>query len=192
MDHRLRAVCDRFILDVANLRYLAACVPNPGSERKVPATGWTIRQTFFHIATATASYADMVAMHSAGEQAGSDEEPENARNARQVAETGSVPLDEILDRVAEGRDALLAALAATGGSQPAGDDAVSLLQEWSLHASGHALEILEAMGTLRFDPFLLNWLAGCELPRGDDVARRRDQLIREAQAHYEAMARSDA
>lgn len=190
MDYRLRAVCDRFILDVANLRYLAACVPNPGSERKVPATGWTVRQTFFHMAMSVASYADAVAAFTSGEQSETAEEPEDIRNARWIAESGAVPLDEILDRLATSRDAFFAALVAAGGEQPSEDeneDAVSLLQEWSRHASGHALEILEAMGSLRFDPFLLNWLAGCDLPTGGDHVERRDRLIQDAQTYYESL-----
>ncbi len=189
MDPALKAMADRLVMDVANLRVLADCLPNPGHERKVPSTGWTIRQTFFHIAFGLESEAAAVTRLAAGEDpvpAGWDPD---AANAEAIADAGTTPIPELCERIAEGRDLLIAALATLTPNHLAvpfaGRDVEAVLADLSMHPAVHALQVTEALGEVRFDPFLLNWLGGCELPAGDDAAlAMRDRLIREAREHY--------
>jgi len=54
----VRAVADRFILDTANVKYVAANLPAGSLERIVEETGWTIRQTLAHVAVSLENYAN--------------------------------------------------------------------------------------------------------------------------------------
>ncbi len=44
MTPEIRAIADRFIMDTANLKYLASGVSKDALERPVEVLGWTVRQ----------------------------------------------------------------------------------------------------------------------------------------------------
>lgn len=186
MESAIQSICDRFVLDIACLHAVAEMLPERSLERRVPATSWTVRQTFNHVALAIHEYGSMVARFLEGEPVIAAGFDRDTLNAGHVSQAGVTPLPEILASLGHARDRLFAALERLSPTQHempfAGEVMVAVLADWSQHGARHALELLEALPEIRFEPFFLSWLLGSELGGSEEISARRERLRTDAMA----------
>ena len=191
MTSDIRAAADRFILDTANVKYIAANLPPGGLEREVAGFGWTVRQLLAHIATNHERYAVRLAGILAGEApapprdraTGDRLNDQAARRARKTPSREIVrQLDEALVRIVGVLEALTPA-AASGelGDRPL----VERVTAWSRHCAEHGIDLVDALPELRFDPLMLNWLLYVDYT--GDAAREAQQhrLLEDLRERYE-------
>lgn len=187
MTPELRAIADRFIMDTANLKYLASGVPRGGLERPVEPLGWSVRQTIGHLVVWQEAYLDGLPALMRGDQLepGFDIDAFNAKGAEQTTAT---PLPDLLARV----DLALVRLLSLLESAPAGfEDARvgsarvgDLLRGWSTHLAEHSIDLVDALPELRFDPMILNWVLYADY--GEDGRRldRQQTLLADVRDHF--------
>jgi uncharacterized damage-inducible protein DinB len=161
MTPEVRAVADRFIMDAANLKYLATRIPKGGLERPVEAVGWTVRQTIGHLVAWQERYARMIddLLADTPTAAGFDSDEFNAAAAEQARST---PLPDLLGRLDLATARLLALFEGmppgTEDREVAGHRLADLLRPWSEHIAEHGIDLLDALPEVRFDPMILNWI----------------------------------
>ncbi len=185
----VQAVCDRFVLEVAYVRFLAEILPERSLERIVPATGWTVRQTFRHIERAMDEYGDIFPRVLAGEPGHGEDFDRDTENAAQANATGITPLPEILGGLGRARDRFLSMLEANAealevAQSDDGYPVIEIAAHWAQHSAVHCLEMIEALPELRTDPLVLTWLLECNLGQDEEIQQRRRRLRSDALAAY--------
>ena len=161
MTPEVRAVADRFILDAANLKYVASVIPMGGLDRPLVALGWTVRQTIGHVVASQERYSRTIAdlLADAVATASFDVDEFNAGAAEQ---TRSTPLPDLLGRL----DLATARLLALFEQMPSGVEErevgghslADLLGPWSEHVAEHGIDVVDALPEVRYDPMILNWI----------------------------------
>ena len=174
MDPRLCAIADRYILDVANVRFMAESLPDEALDRRVVDSEWTVGQVLKHLATDTEQQAGAIEKLSRGE-------PLTIAKGSTDVDWPAEDAAAIMERLRRARDAIVAALA----SAPAASyEDVVALDRWSRHYARHGIDLAEALPELRMEPMVLNWLLYADL-RDDVVALGRQQeLLSEVREHY--------
>lgn len=150
------------MFDTGNLKLLATQLPAGALERPVPSLGWTVRQALAHLASAQSAYAASLDSLPAALPLNSDAFDAPRLAAARAVEAEPRPLPAILADFDSSLQRLVSHCNALGEEAlacPVGERSLlSVIQRWSGHASGHAIQILGALPELRADPILLNWL----------------------------------
>lgn len=182
MTPELRAILDRFMVDWANVKYIATTLPKGGLEAEVPGLEWNVRQLFAHVAASLERYAELAEgfAKDGSHPVGFDPEAFNAETAEAAKRT---PLPAILgraDRAINGLFETFAALPDDAGDRPYanlrfGDE----LHAWSLHCIEHGMDLADALPHTHDDPMVLNWILYADFD--DDPARlaRQQRLLEE-------------
>lgn len=188
-----RAVADRFILDTANVKYIAEYLPRGAGRRVVATTGWTVTQTIGHLALDMSDLAGAIdALVAGGEQpqASVDRAAVEAEHARISAKWNA---KELMRRLDAGLVAVAGALAKLDEVPPGStfggrtmDDALD-----ATHAAAHGLELSEAIEEMRFDPMMLNWLLAADFSGRPQLFDRQRKLFEEARAYFRALGEDD-
>lgn len=177
------------------MRFLAAVLPDLSLERIVPATGWTVRQTFNHIVAGMAEFPEIFSRLLQGEPASSPGFDRDAENAARAASTGITPLNEILAGLGPARDRFLAQLeandAALETTLPDGRALAETVGRWAHHSARHCLEIVEALPELYTDSLVLTWLIASDLGDAPETMERIERLRQSALAAFDAAEEED-
>ncbi len=181
-----RAAADRFILDTANVKYIAEYLPKGAIKRVVPANGWTVGQTIGHLALEMNDLAVAIdALVAGGYQPSSAVEsaPVDAEHTRASAK-GSA--NELIRQLDAGLIAVTVALAkfdpAQSGPAVGRWEVEDILD--SVHAAAHGLDLADALEEMRFDPMVLNWLLYVDFSDKPDLFDRQRQLLEDARAYF--------
>jgi uncharacterized damage-inducible protein DinB len=198
MTPEIRAAADRFILDTANVKYVATHLPPGGLEREVQGFGWTVRQLLAHIASNHERYAVRLAGILAGEAppatrdraAGDRLNDQAARRARKTPSREIVrQLDESLVRIVASLDALPPDAATRNlGGRPLPER----VTDWSKHCAEHGIDLIDALPELRFDPLMLNWLLYVDYTGDTAREARQNQLLEDLRERYDREDAADA
>lgn len=181
-----RAAADRFILDTANVRYVAEYLRKEELQCVVETTGMTVGQTIGHIALDMSDLATAIEELIAGGELASHDAGCAARSAahsRLSARWGSKAL---LRRLDAGLVALTAALAKLD-STPVGEASAGWPMAHAFnatHVPAHGLELSEALEDLRFDPMMLNWLLYADFSAEPELFDRQRKLFEEARDYF--------
>ncbi|MCC6383244.1 MAG: DinB family protein [Dehalococcoidia bacterium] len=190
----LRALADRLIWDVANVRYVAERLPRGGLDRR-PAEGErTVREILAHLAASQQRFAQEAEALARGDSLAAANE---ATSGRATGRRPAPGLAESLQALAAARDATIAALEPVTAAQldsasPDAGTVRKLLQKHSCHLAHHALDFADALPELRFDPMVLNWALYVDCT--DDVAlgRRQAKLLAEVRDRFAQEEAGDA
>lgn len=179
-----RAAADRFILDTANVKYIAEYLPKGSVHRVVVTTGWTVGQTIGHLALEMTDLAAAIeALVAGGEEGGVDIAHTDAEHAKISAKWGA---KELVRRLDAGLVAVTGALAkfdpAQSGPSVGGRPVEDILD--STHAAAHGLELAEALEEMRFDPMMLNWLLYADFSGKLELFDRQQKLFEDARAYF--------
>lgn len=187
MTPEIRAIADRFIMDTANLKYLASGVSKDALERPVEVLGWTVRQAIGHLVVWQEAYVDVLPVLLRGDELDPNFDI-NDFNAEGAEQTRQTPLPELIGRL----DLALVRLIALLEQLPAGlEEApagparfIDLLRGWSLHLAEHGIDLVDALPELRFDPMILNWVLYVDY--SDDSRRlgRQQALLADVRDHF--------
>lgn len=190
MTPAIRAAADRFILDTANVKYIATNLPAGGLERPVEGFGWTVRQLLAHIATNQDRYAVRLAGVVAGEPPppSRDAPARDRLNDQAAVRARRMPsrqivrqLDDALSRIVRALEALPAAAA----SSNVGDRTLAeRVTAWSKHCSEHGIDLIDALPELRFDPLMLNWLLYADYTGDAARSTRQRSLLDDVRERY--------
>lgn len=174
MDPRLRAIADRYILDVANLQFMTASLPDEALGRRVVDSEWTVAEVVAHLVAATAAQADWIENVRAGEPLGA--------GYRAPGPGEPAPdMDAIMARLPQARDRVIGAL---GAVPVIDDDGVATLDRWSRHYARHGIDLAEALHELRMEPMVLNWLLYADFRDEPAAFRRQQALLAEVRERY--------
>lgn len=187
MTPAVRAAADRFILDAANLKYLASCIPKGGMDRSVEALGWTVRQVIGHLVASQERYGQTIALLLA------DDPPAPGRgveefNAQVAEQTRSTPLPDLLGRL-DLATARLLALCERIPSEPSdykldGLCLADALGPWSTHVAEHGIDLVDALPELRFDPMILNWILYADYSADECRFQRQLRLMADVRERF--------
>lgn len=187
MTPEVRAIADRFILDTANLKYVAANLPEGALDRRVEALNWTVRQMIGHFVVWQEGYVEVLPAMIRNEPptAEFDLASFNANGAEQTANT---PLPEMVARLDAALSQLLKLLTQmpkAAGDQPLGSGTLTdLLRYWSLHMSEHSIDLVDTLPELRFDPMILNWALYVDYSNDPRRFERQEALMADVRDHY--------
>lgn len=189
----LHAAADRIVFDVANAKYAGAIAGKRGLERKAPGSEWTVRQALGHLAFALHRYADVIPAFAAGEPAHFDPESDNVDDARRSAK---LPLPDILDTMAAGRDRLIAVLETLDEAaldRPVRGDLRlrGVVAAFAGHAEHHAIDFADALPRARMDPVILNWVLHADYTGRPALFERQQKLAAEVRAVIAASESDD-
>lgn len=195
MTPEIRAAADRFILDTANVKYIATNLPPGGLEREVEGFGWSVRQLLAHVATNYERYAARLGGVVAGEPLSRDwdratSDRLNNQAARRAKRTPSRQIVRQLD------EALIRLVGLLAGLPPGAADAdfggrslVERVTDWSKHCAEHGIDFIDALPELRFDPLMLNWLLYVDYTGDVEREARQRRLLEDVRERY---AKEDA
>lgn len=187
MTPEVRAVADRFILDVANLKYLASCIPKGGLDRPVEALGWTVRQAIGHLGASQERYGRTIAdlLADAAATASFDVDEFNAEVAEQ---TRSTPLPDLLGRLDLATARLLALFErmppGVEDREVGGHSLADLLGPWSEHVAEHGIDVVGALPEVRLDPMILNWILYADYSGDERRFQCQASLMAEVRDHF--------
>jgi hypothetical protein len=187
MTPEVRAIADRFILDTANLKYLASNLNESELERRIEPLGWSVRQAIGHFVAWQEGYVDVLPKMIRAEPLG-EEFDVDAFNAQGAQGSATTPLPELLARLDSALAQLLKILTQmpkAAGEQPLGRGTLTdLLESWSLHISEHSIDLVDTLPEMRFDPMILNWVLYSDY--SDDPRRfeRQQLLMADVRDHY--------
>lgn len=185
MDPQLRAAADKLIFDLANVKVVATALPKGALDRRVEATGRTLRETFAEIAARQYAQAEGTASYFAGRQldaAGLEDEPAYQRERKRLGHKPA--LKDVFSSLEQSRDRLIRAYEAAAPP----DEALSAeLRRQAHHIEPHAIDFAEAAPEIRLEPMLLTW--ALEADFGDDAAlsARQLRLYEAVRAELDAM-----
>ena len=155
----LRAVCDRYILDLANVRYLLELLGDSELDAEPEGGGWTPRQILVHLIIGGHMHASFFGNLAKGAPPLPDGFDIDAFNESQVASAASFDREKIDADLGISRDAALLALAEMGKLPEAQIDALlPSLNVVSLHYAVHALDLVRLAPALCAESLLVNWL----------------------------------
>lgn len=174
MEPRLRAIADRYILDVANLRFMAASLSDEALARRVVDSEWTVAEVVVHLTDATEVQANCI------EQARAGVPIEAGYRSPGPGDPGP-EVQATLDRLGTARDRVIGALAAI---PPIDDKDVAALDRWSCHYARHAIDLAEALPEVRMEPMVLNWLLHADFRDEPPAFRRQQALLAEVRERY--------
>jgi hypothetical protein len=186
----MRAASDRLIFDVATVKYLVSAMRKNDFERRCKALDWTVRQTIGHLAlsleTAAAALPELLAADPGADNAPPDWDALNADMAR---ETATMPIGDIMETLARARDASIAAFLPLSEADLARPVTASvtvgdIIESWGSHFDLHAIDLVDAIPRLRFDPLLLNWVLYADYSRNPDLLARQQRLLADVREHY--------
>ncbi|MEO9254155.1 MAG: DinB family protein [Tepidiformaceae bacterium] len=187
MTPEVRAIADRFILDTANVKYLAANLPEGALDRRVEGLDWSVRQAFGHFVVWLEGYVEALPAMIRNElPAGEfDVASFNSNGAEQTANT---PIPEMVARLDTALSQLLKLLTQmpkAAGDQPLGSGTLTdLLRHWSLHMSEHSIDLVDTLPELRFDPMILNWVLYVDYSNDPRRFERQEALMADVREHY--------
>ena len=183
MTPELRAIADRLIYEQATLKHMVALAPEDAMRR--PAGGRTAGDTFGHLA------AGMSACAAALERSLAGGGPLAVGDGCELANASTDPLPgatrlDVTRALGSGLVSLVAALGRVPDAhlEPGADavNALDALRGFGEHATGHAIELIEALPEVRMDPLVLNWLLDAEFEDEASQAWQR-ALLAEAQEY---------
>lgn len=179
----LRALADRLIWDVANVRSVVERLPRGGLERRPAEGGRTLREIVAHLAAHQQALAQEALAVARGEAAAAADERAKAQLAP------ALPLAESLAVLAAARDTLIATLeplTAAQLEQTLGNGMTfgQLLEQRSRHLAHHSLDFADALPELRFDPMVLNWVLYADCGDDADLGRRQARLLAEVRERF--------
>ena len=180
MTPELRATLDRFILDVANTKYIASELPAGAAARLLPGAGRTVSQLFSHLASALERQGQAVEAHCQGSSVAEADEPDAA--VAGSPEPVGARLDAALRALVGAASHLTAADLARDYAP--GETAIATLQRWARHFSSHALDMSEVLPELRFDPMILNWLLYADYPGDPRRQQQQRRLLEDVRERY--------
>ncbi len=186
MTPEIRAIADRFILDTANLKYLATALPKGGLEREVPDSEWSVRQLLRHLVDSLERYVELSGafLERGDVPAGLDTTECNAMTAEAARKTTLPALLGRCDAALSALLGLLAAMPEEAAGQPFGPlrfgDA---LGAWSKHTVRHGLDLVDAVEELRLDPMALNWILHADFSADAALLARQQHLLAEVRDH---------
>ncbi len=182
MTPELRAILDRFIVDWANVKYIATTLPKGALDAEVPGLEWNVRQLLAHIAGSLEHYADLAAGFVSDEAAPSHLDPEEF-NAETVEAAKRTPLPAILGRADRAINSLfgtLHALPDDAGDRVFGQHRFGdALQTWSRHCIEHGMDLVDALPHTRDDPMVLNWILYADFDDDPPRFARQQRLLDE-------------
>lgn len=173
----VRAVADRVILDTANIKYIAAILPEGALERRLPAGDRTVHDLFAHFAATEDLHADVCDRFLAGGPGYPPGFDIDAFNAEAVAEAAEDSLAALIDRFEAARARLLACYERLDAAQLKASvrdrSLLGVLDGWSRHYARHAMDVLDAVPEIRFDSVVLNWVLHADLRDHPSFERQR-------------------
>jgi len=189
MTPEIRAVADRFILDTANLKYLATALPRGGLEREVPDLEWSVRQLLGHLVASLERYGELSrAFLDAGDVPINLDPTEF--NATTAAATRRITLPVLLARCDAAVGALLERLAAMpeeAADRPFGQTRFGdALDIWSKHVMHHGMDLVDAVEEFRLDPMVLNWILHADFSAEPARLARQQHLLAEIRDRFAA------
>ena len=178
----VRAIADRVVLDTANLKYIAAILPDDALQRRLPEGDWTVHDLFAHFAATEELHADISERFLAGGEGYPAGFQIDAFNAEAVAEAADASLAALIDRFEAARARLLAGYERLTASQLTASVRERTLRDaldgWSRHYARHAMDLLDVVPEIRFDTLVLNWVLHADL-RGHPSFERQRRLFEE-------------
>jgi hypothetical protein len=186
MTPELRSIADRFILDAANLKYLATNLPPGALERRVEALDWTVRQAIGHFVVWQEAYDEIVPRMLTGNALPAAFRGDDF-NANGAEETRGTPLPELLARMQSGLSRLLTMIDGMPDS-PAGapgrQATVDFLAHCASHVAEHAIDLVDTLPELRFDPMVLNWVLYADYSHDPRSFARQQALMADVREHF--------
>ncbi len=159
MHPAVRAICDRYILEVANVRYLLDLLEDRELDAKPEAGGWTARQMLVHLATSGHMHATFFTNLANGNPPLPDGFDIDPFNDAQAAAATNVDRAKIDAAFGTSRDAALLALAELGKLPGARIEALRpSLEVVSLHYAVHCLDVVRLAPALAGESMIVNWL----------------------------------
>lgn len=196
----VRAVADRLTWEGALAAYLASILPGGGPARRIHDLGWTVQQTYAHLARQEQMHADGLERLLRGEPlrpAGWDHPAWEAETARLG---GGLGIPHWLDEASRQRRRLYETFGALDDTRihDLADSTrllLDVMRMWSGHYAVHAFDILAVTPELTLDPLLVNWLLGLDTVGNPALAGSQTafgQRVRQALAAVEAAGPDDA
>jgi len=187
MTPEIRAVADRFILDTANLKYLATALPRGGLEREVPDFEWSVRQLLGHLVASLERYGELSRAFLESGEAPANLDPTEF-NGKTAAATRKTTLPALLARCDTALSGLLGLLAEM--PEDAADRAFGrwrfgdALDSWSKHTVHHGIDLVDAVEELRLDPMVLNWVLHADFSAHPASLARQQHLLAEIRDRF--------
>ncbi len=182
-----RAAADRFILDTANVKYIAEYLPKDAIKRIVPANGWTVGQTIGHLALEMNDLAVAIDAAAAGSDQSSAVVEFAVSETEHARASAKWSANELTRRLDAGLIAITTALAKFDPAQSGPS-----IGRWpvedildSVHAAAHGLDLADALEEMRFDPMMLNWLLYVDFSDKPELFDRQRQLLDDARAYFQ-------
>jgi len=182
MAPELRAILDRFMVDWANVKYIATTLPKGGLDAEVPGLEWNVRQLLAHIAASLEHYARSASAFAKDGTRASDFDPE-AFNGETAEAAKRTPLPAILGRADRAINSLFetfGALPDDAGDRPYGHlRFADELHAWSLHCIEHGMDLVDALPATHEDPMVLNWILYADFDDDPPRLARQQRLLEE-------------
>lgn len=194
MTPEIRAIADRFILDTANVKYLATVLPKGALARPTPAGDWTVRQVIGHIVAGLERHVEFSRLFLADGTFPDSFDPQEF-NALSAAATRKTTLPVLLARLDAATGDMLSLL----GTMPE-DSASSQFGPvrlgdafgiWSRHIAHHGMDLVDAVEELRVDPMVLNWILHADFAADPERLPRQQHLLAEVRDHLAKDAEED-
>lgn len=177
MNTALRAAADRLIYDVAALRTVAGSIEDPEFTAICPATGLSVAATFAQLVEGyRAAAASLVALAGSAPAI-----PEGWPGTSAATPPGHVDPDDVDELLATALCDIIDALAALPPAS-ATPPVVEVVTAWSAIGANHALDFIEAVPALAFDPLLFNWAVFPTPGEPAGLHERRAAAIKRARA----------
>jgi hypothetical protein len=168
MKPEFRAIADRYILDIANVRFIAEALTDEALDRRVVDSEWTVGQVLCHLANDTARQASAVVGLAAGAAL--------PQFAGESSPGGTEGMGSVLSRLGRARDELIAGLDRLSAAALV---EAPVLDRWSRHCARHGIDLAEALPELRLEPMVLNWLLYVDFSDDRTAFRRQQRLLAE-------------
>jgi hypothetical protein len=181
MTPQLHAARDSFIYDVAMCVYVAETLPPEALGSVCEATGWTAAQTMEHLTANYERYADLFERRLSGQAVAIS----GGQSEQETVEPEAIdgPSEHIARLLAARRRILVSLERFTPGqeSSPIAEGRKPLVEAatiWAAHASGHALDFIEAHPPFAADALVMGWAFSPQISEDDALRERRAALFK--------------